>query len=61
MPVIDWPSWLGADPIEALTRRGAVIADKVTPDLDVVVLGSKRGKGKTEMESACLQKGIDLR
>ncbi|MCB9684816.1 MAG: hypothetical protein H6735_07255 [Alphaproteobacteria bacterium] len=50
--MIDWPSWLGADPIAALTRRGALIADKVTPDLDWVVLGPKRGKGKTEAERA---------
>lgn len=50
--MIEWPRWLGADPVDALTTRGVEVADKVQVDLDYVVFGPKRGKGKTEAERA---------
>ncbi len=46
-----WPGYHGTSPAGAAESRGAVLADTVDDQLDVLVLGDRRGTGRAEAKT----------
>lgn len=59
-----WPAhFLGRDPGDEIRRRGGLLAKDVTPELDYLVLGQGREKGKaaaTRAAEALRAEGVEL-
>jgi hypothetical protein len=55
-----WPGYLGADPVEALRTRGAVVARRLDHEVDFLLVGSQRGAATPRQRAAVLERSKTL-